>query len=130
MGIMMSALPQWVGVLLACGIIAVSYGCSSTPPPRESIGQAELAVTEAGQGKAPQYAAPELSKARLKLDEAKRAMDAERYIEARRLAEQALVDAQLAEAKAQAEQQRQTLQELRKSIEALKEEAGQAPGSR
>lgn len=129
MGTTMSALRQWAGVLLACGIIGISGGCASTPPPRETIGQAELAVTEAGQGKAPQYAAPELSKARSKLDEAKRAMDAERYIEARRLAEQALVDAQLAAAKAQAEEQRQTLQELRKSIEALQEEAVRATGS-
>lgn len=94
------------------------------------MAQAELVVAEAGQGKAPQYASSELSKARDKLDAAKRAMDAERYTEARRLAEQALVDARLAEAKAQAEQQRQILQELRKNIEALKEEAGQASGSR
>ena len=124
-----SPLRRWVGALLAGGIIGIG-GCSSTPPPREAVSQAELAVTQAGQGRAPQYAAPELNKARDKLTEAKRAMDAERHAEARRLAEQALVDAQLAEAKAQAEQQRQVLQELRKSIEALKQEAERASSAR
>lgn len=130
MVIIMSALRQRFCLLLACGMMAAIYGCTSTPPPRETVAQAELVVAETGQGRAPQYASSELSKARDKLDAAKRAMDAERYTEARRLAEQALVDARLAEAKAQAEQQRQTLQELRKNIEALREQAGQASDSR
>lgn len=126
---MRSPLQRWAGALLVWGTIGIG-GCSSTPPPREAVSQAELAVTQAGQGRASQYAAPELNKARDKLTEAKRAMDAERYVEARRLAEQALVDAQLAEAKAQAGQQRQVLQELRKSLEALKQEAERASSPR
>lgn len=130
MVIIISALRRRFCLLLACGMMAAIYGCTSTPPPQETVAQAELVVTETGQGRAPQYASSELSKARDKLDAAKRAMDAERYTEARRLAEQALVDARLAEAKAQAEQQRQTLQELRKNIEALREQAGQATDSR
>lgn len=126
---MTSTLPRLAGALLVCGILGAGGGCSSDSPPTGAVSQAELAVSQAGQGKASEYAAPELSRAREKLDEAKRAMDGERYTEARRLAEQALVDAQLAEAKAAAEQQRQTAQELRKSIEALQQEAGRASPS-
>jgi len=125
---MKKALKPYSLVLLA-GILGGNSGCSSTPP-TEVMSQAELAVSEASQGKAPQYAAADLNIARDRLVEAKRAVDSGRYTDARRFAEQALVDAQLAEAKAQAEQQRRTLEELRKSLEALKEETEQASDSR
>lgn len=127
--IIMKTALKLCSVVLLVGILGGNSGCSSTPP-TGVISQAELAVSEASQSKAPQYAAADLNIARDKLIEAKRALDSERYTEARRLAEQALVDAQLAEAKAQAEQQRRTLEELRKSLEALKEEAEQASDSR
>jgi len=47
------------------------------------------------------------------------------YTQARRWAERALVNAQLAETKAEAEQTRRAAAELRQSIEALRREAGQ-----
>jgi len=47
------------------------------------------------------------------------------YTQARRLAERALVNAQLAETKAEAEQTRRAAAELRASIEALRREAEQ-----
>jgi len=64
----------------------------------------------------------ELQTAREHLDKAKQAMDDEEYDEARRLADQALVNAQLAEAKAGAEKSRQAAAELRRSIETLRAE--------
>src|SRR5207244_1500247 len=101
-----TTLQQRIGALLVCGALGTG-GCSAARPPTEAVAQAELAVQQAGQSKAPQYASRELSMARDKFDSAKRAMEAEHYEEARRLAEQALVDAQLAETKAEAESTRQ-----------------------
>jgi hypothetical protein len=64
--------------------------------------------------------------ARQKFDSAKRAMDAEQYDEARRLAEQAMVDARLAEIRAEAAGAKQAAQELQKAIESLRSEAERA----
>lgn len=96
--------------------------CSSQPP-RGEISQAKLAIDNANNSKAPQYAALELSIARDEFDKAGEALHNKKYPEARRLAAQALVDAQLAQAKADAENSRIAAVELRKSIEILKKEA-------
>jgi hypothetical protein len=61
-----------------------------------------------------------------KLDQAKRAMEKEDYTKARRLAEQALVDAQVAEAKSASEQARQRARETRQALEALRRELDRA----
>ena len=63
-----------------------------------------------------------------KADKAKQAMRDENYVLARRLAEQALVDAQLAESKAQSTEARQTATQLREGIEALRREADRGAG--
>lgn len=98
-------------------------GCSTARPPKDSIAAADLAVQEANKSKAPQYSPLELRKATDKLDEAKRAMDKGEYIRARRLAEEALVDAQLAEAKAASEDARRAANDVRQSLETLRREA-------
>jgi hypothetical protein len=54
-------------------------------------------------------------------------MNAKEYEQARRLAENALANAQLAEAKAEAESTQQVADELRKSIEALRAEIQRTP---
>ncbi|MEW6299942.1 MAG: DUF4398 domain-containing protein [Thermodesulfobacteriota bacterium] len=115
----------WAGVPLLCGLLGAG-GCSAARPPVEAVAQAELAVRQAAEGKAPRYASAELSMAREKLTNAQRAMDAGEYEQARRLAEQALVDAQLAKAKAQSEEARRDVAELRKTIETLRAEATRA----
>ncbi|MGH7833783.1 MAG: DUF4398 domain-containing protein, partial [Candidatus Binatia bacterium] len=79
-------------VPLAAAVIGAG-GCSSVQPPTGTLSQAGLAIREADQSKAAQYAPLELRRARDKLDEAERAMKGEDYVKARRLAEQALVDA-------------------------------------
>ena len=81
-------------------------------PPLANLSQAELAVQEADTKTASQYAPLELKTAREQLAEAKRAMDDEEYDEARRLVDQALANAQLAEAKAGAEKARLAAAEL------------------
>lgn len=111
---------QWIGMALVCGIVAMS-GCAGKPP-LEKLSQADLAVQQADKSTASQYAPLELQIAREQLNSAKRAMDTKKYEEARRLADQALVNAQLAEAKAGAEKTRQAAAELRKSIQTLRAE--------
>lgn len=111
---------QWTSVLLVCGILGVA-GCAGRPP-LESLSQAELAVGEADKRTASQYAPMELQTARGQLEQARQAMNDKEYEEARRLADQALVNAQLAEAKAGAERARQAAAELQRSIETLRAE--------
>src|SRR4029434_8956684 len=96
-----------VAVPIVLTILSIT-GCSTIGPPKDSVAAADLAVREANKSKAPQYSPLELRRATCKLDESKRAMDKEEYIRARRLAEEALVDAQLAEAKAASEDARRT----------------------
>lgn len=117
-----AVLQRWIGVPLVCGVLGVS-GCSSARPPTETMARAELAIREATENDASQAAPLELRLAREKLDKAKAAIVKDDYKEARFLAEQALADAQLAETKAESERARETAQELRKTIEALRTEA-------
>jgi len=111
---------------LLCGIVGLS-GCASKPPTAtlSQLSQAELAVKQADKSKAPEYASLELYTAREQLASAQQAMNKKEYEEARRLAERALVNAQLAEAMGDAAQTRQAATELRQSIEALRREADQ-----
>jgi Domain of unknown function (DUF4398) len=124
----LAGVQQWIGVALSCGILAMS-GCAGKPP-LEKLSQAELAVQQADKSTASQYAPLELRIAREQLDSAKRAIDTKKYEDARRLADQALVNAQLAEAKAGAEKTRQAAAELRKSIETLRSELGRTSADR
>ena len=109
----------WSSMLLISGAIGVS-GCSAGKPPTEALSQAELAVQQASQSKASEYAPLNLYLAREQLDSAKRALSQNEYERARRLAEQALVQAQLAAAKTEAESARRAAAELARSIEALR----------
>jgi hypothetical protein len=116
----LTAFRHWIGVPVICGVLGMA-GCAGKPP-LANLSQAELAVQEADKKTASQYAPLELQTARDELDRAKRAMDAKQYDEARHLADQALVNAQLAEAKAGAEKARQAAAELQRSIETLRAE--------
>ena len=115
--------PIFVKCVLAVTAGVISFGCATAQPPRGTLSQANLAVQDAAEGKAPQYAPLELRQAREKLAQARKAMAQEDYTGARRLAEQALVDAQLAREKAAAESTRQSAAQLARSIEALRDEA-------
>jgi PBP1b-binding outer membrane lipoprotein LpoB len=113
-------------LLLLCGALALS-SCAGKPPAAtvSQVSQAELAVQQASKSKAPDYASLELYTAREQFASAQEAMHKKDYTQARRLAERALVNAQLAETKAEAEQARRAAAELRQSIEALRREAEQ-----
>ena len=109
-------------VIAISGTIGV-VGCSSVQPPTATVSQAQLAIRQADQSKASQYAPLELRKAQEKFAQAEKAMRNEDYLKARRLAEEALVDARLAESKANSEMARRNAAELQKTIESLRAEA-------
>jgi hypothetical protein len=97
-----------------CGMVAER--------PTETLAKAELGLRSATEAKAGEFAPLDLQGAREKIDQSKRALASERYEEARRLAERAQVEAELAEARAEAEIMRHAVEELRKSA-ALRAEA-------
>jgi hypothetical protein len=109
------------GLALLAGAIATA-GCAGIGPPAELVAAAESSLQRAEEANAQRYAPLELYQAREKLEEAKTALRAERHAEARRLAEQASVQAELAEALAETGRTRRSADQLRQSVQALEAE--------
>jgi Domain of unknown function (DUF4398) len=113
-------------VLYACTVVGLA-ACASGPPPDAEIAAAETALTEAAYANAVERAPAPLALARDKLERARRAAADGDNQEAARLAEQAMVDAQLAAAEARSELAREHAEELRMSIQTLRDEVGGRP---
>ena len=97
-------------------------GCASTGDmPREQMAVSRAAVDRAT-GPAGADAPVEVSMARDKLERANAAVARKDYDDARRLAEQAEVDANLAEAKSHSVRSSRALVEVREGIRQLREE--------
>ena len=91
-----------LSLCVAAWLIAVS-GCSVIKkPPAETLANAESSMRSAREARADELAPGDWRSAREKLERAKRAMADRNYDQARRLAESAQVEAELAEAKAEA----------------------------
>jgi TPR repeat protein len=99
-------------------ILIFFAGCSTARPPTAILRNAELEVRAADEAKADELAPADLKNARDKLARAKQAMAAGRYDDARRLAESAQVDAELAGAKADARVMRQAADRILKKGDA------------
>ena len=102
---------------VALGIVA----CASAPMPVDKLAVAQTSVQRAEQAQAAQFAQVELNTARTKLTAAQAAADKRDAEMAARLADQADVDAQLAEATARAKQQ-QLVTEMDASLRDLRNE--------
>ena len=85
------------GIVIATVVVA---GCASLPAPTEQIAVSKMAVSNATSAGGNEFASAEMRAAQDKLDRAIQAMTAKDYKNARLLAEQAEVDAQLAASKA------------------------------
>ncbi len=111
----------------AFGIVA----CASTPMPVDKLAVAKTSVERAEQAQAAQFAQVELQSARTKLAAAQSAADKRDGEAAARMADQADVDAQLAESTARAKQQEQLVTEMENSLRDLRNETlrGNASGS-
>ena len=106
----------WCAV--AFGIVA----CASAPMPVDKLAVAKSSVDRAEQAQAAQFAQVELSTARNKLAAAQAAADKHDADVAARLADQADVDAQLAEYTARAKQQQQLVDQMDASLRDLRNE--------
>ena len=102
--------------------IAVFTACGSTNAPTQQLAETETVIRQAEQVGGDEYAPLELREARRKLEHAQNAMDDEDYEKAIRLAEQARIDAELAQIKTLSGQSQRAVTELRESIRILKEE--------
>lgn len=117
----------WCAV--AFGIVA----CAATPMPVEKLAVARTSLERAEQAQAAQFAQVELDSARNKYAAAQAAVDQHDAQVAARLADQADIDAQLAESTARAKQQEQLVNEVDASMRDLRNEtvrrdnAGSAP---
>jgi hypothetical protein len=103
---------------VAFGIVA----CASTPMPVEKLAVAKSSLARAEQAQAAQFAQVELNSARNKFAAAQAAADKKDADVAARLADQADVDAQLAEATARAKQQQQLVAEMDAGMRDLRNE--------
>jgi hypothetical protein len=108
----------------ACAVIAIGLAaCVSTPIPNEKIAVAKESVQRAEQSGAPELAPVEMAAARDKLARAERAAADREAVPANQLAEQANVDARLAEATAQEQRARKAAMEFDASMQALRSES-------
>jgi len=89
-----SQIMQKIGVTVACAFFIAS--CAGIPAPTEQMAVSKVAVSNATSAGGNEFAPLQLKSAMEKMDGAERAMAAENYLQARQLAEQAQVDAQLA----------------------------------
>ena len=110
-----------LSIFVAMGIMLM-VGCAAKVAPVENISSAEMAIKEAESSNAGVNAPLELKLATEKLSQAKAAMQKEEFEEARRLADEALLDAKLAEGKSRSEKAKKATQELRDSIQTLRQE--------
>jgi hypothetical protein len=107
---------------LILGASFLMAACAGVPAPTEQMALSTAAVTSAASAGGTETAPAEMQMARDKLNRAKLAMTKEDYDSARGLAEEAQVDAQLAEAKAHSGKAGKAAAELQESIRVLREE--------
>lgn len=94
-------------------------GCASAPIPTEQLAVSQAAIDSATTAGAPEYAPLEIKTARDKLSAAQRAIDEKQYDAAAALAEEASVDAKLAETKAESEKSKKSVSEIQDNLRTL-----------
>lgn len=107
------------------GIFSASIllsGCASKPIPTEQFALSKTAIDSATAAGADQYAPLEIKSAREKLTSAERSVNEENYEVAAALAEEATADAKLAEAKAESEKSKNSVNEIDKNLRSLMNE--------
>jgi hypothetical protein len=114
---------MWLGgAVIAAAVLAV-VGCASTPIPNEKIAVAKASLERAEQSGAPEFAPVELAAAKDKLNRAEKAASDREAQPATMLAEQADVDAKLAEATATQQKSHKAATEFDASMQTLRQES-------
>lgn len=114
----------------ALGALLFIAACASAPvAPTQALQNAEQAITTAEQARVADYASLELSQARDKLAAAKVAVQKEEMIIAKRLADESLVEAQLATAKAGELKAKKVNEDMKEGTKVLKQEMDRNTGA-
>ncbi len=116
---MFKTMTRWC---LVVAIAASVASCASTPKPFEEMSQSRNAVAQADTSEVREFASLELLAAKEQQDLAERAFKAEEYAQAKRHSEQAVVQAELATAKAEATKSRMELQQVDGNIKTMQQE--------
>ena len=106
-----------LATLVSTGLLAA--GCASVPEPKAEVAKADLAFRKAEAVNAAELAPLDARIAREKMEKARLEMSRGHNLEARRLAEEAEVDALVAEAKARSERVQRSTEEKRNEVERL-----------
>jgi Domain of unknown function (DUF4398) len=114
------------GAMICAALTLGAATWAASPVPNEKIAVAKASVQRAEQSGAPELAPVEMATAREKLARAEKAATDREPEAARQLAEQANVDAQVAEATAQQQRSHKAAMEFDVSMQALRGEAMRA----
>ncbi|CAO3415222.1 DUF4398 domain-containing protein [Azospirillum endophyticum] len=118
---------RWRAAAVLSAALGMAACASDVPPPTAQLGAASQAVQEAERANALQYAPVALQSARDKLASADKAMRADERTRARRLAEEARVDAELATVTSQRAVTQQAATAVAKSAIPNKPQSAAAP---
>lgn len=112
-----------VWLLLVIGALMLA-GCATGKQEeiRTKISNAEMMIQRAEQNEAEEYAPLQIKLAQERLEEARQHLEEDDYVEADQKADEALMDARLAEAKAQAQKAKLQAQDKEDSVKTLREE--------
>lgn len=114
---------QLIGITVAAAIfMAGCAGAPTIPAPTEQMALSRSAISSASSAGGSEYAPVQLKSAMDKMDSAEHAMGTKNYGLARQMAEEALVDAQLAAAAARAGKAQKAADALQQSDQVLKKE--------
>lgn len=106
--------------------VTLFAACSSGPPPKQELALTHASIRSAEAAGAASYAPKPLRTAQQKVETAEALISKKKHDKAKRLLSEAMVDAKLAEATAEAEQSRVAYQELQQSIDLMKQEIARA----
>jgi hypothetical protein len=117
-----------IRLTLLLALITVLAGCATLPPDPTLLNNARAAISQAELVGAQEYSPLELRFARERLEAAIEAMELEDVDQARRLADGAEIEAQLALARTQAALARAELAEKQRALDELKADLVEAYG--